>query len=128
MLGSVREFMNKAPWAGWVVAGVLLLAAVYMFMRGQTGTDPYSPERMTEMVTIRFTDTGDEITMPRGTMDKQLRHQGEKLDPSKGIINPKTGQPTGFLFNKEEWEEMVARINSEKEQARKGSALGGAKK
>ena len=123
MVGTIREFLNKAPWAGWAVAGALLLASAFLFFRGQRGTDPYSPERMQEMVTIRFTDTGEEVTMPRGAMDKQLRYQGEKLDPSKGIINPKTGQPTGFLFDKEEWEEMVARINAEKEQFRNRSAL-----
>jgi hypothetical protein len=124
---SVREFLNKAPWAGWATAGILLLAAVFLFFRGQRNTDPYSPERMKEMVTIRFSDTGDEITMPRGTMDKQLRHQGATLDPGKGLINPKTGQPTGFLFDKEEWEAMVARINTEKAEAKKNNPFSGGK-
>jgi hypothetical protein len=124
---SLREFLNKAPWAGWVTAGIVFLAAAFLFFRGQRSDDPYNPDRMREMVTIRFTDTGEEITMPRGTMDKQLRHQGAHLDPSKGIINPKTGQATGFLFDKKEWDAMIARINNEKEQARKGSALSGAK-
>ena len=124
---SVRELLNKAPWAGWAVAGVLLLAAVFLFIRGQRSNDPYSPDRMQEMVTIRYSDTGDEVTMPRGRMDKQLRDQGATLDPSKGLINPKTGQPTGFLFDKEEWEGMIARINAEKAEAKKSNPFSGGK-
>jgi hypothetical protein len=29
----------------------------------------------------------------------------------EGIINPKTGKPTGFPFDKDEWSEWIARIN-----------------
>ncbi|CAG0958478.1 hypothetical protein PHYC_00597 [Phycisphaerales bacterium] len=118
MLTRVRQFVNEKPWIGWLVAGLLLLGSVFYFLRTQRGTDPYSPDRMTEMVTIRFTDTNDEIEMSRGHMDRELRRRGDKIDPSQGIINPKTGQPTGFLFNKSEWEEMIARINREKEEIR----------
>ena len=120
MGGGIREFINKSPWMGWAFAALLLGATVFFFLRSRSGgSDPYSPARMTEMVTIRFTDTDDEITMPRGTMDKELRRQGDKLDPTKGITNPKTGKPTGFLFDKEEWDAMIARINKEKEEAKK---------
>lgn len=121
MLASIREFINKKPWIGWIVAGLLLVGSVLYFLRTQRGTDPYSPDRMTEMVTIRFTDTNEEIEMTRGQMDKELRRRGDKIDPAQGIINPKTGQPTGFLFNKSEWEQMIARINREKEQIRSSS-------
>jgi hypothetical protein len=127
MLSRLREFFNKTPWAGWAVAGLLLATSAFLLVRGQKSSDPYNPERMREMVTIRFADTGDEVTMPRGAMDKELRRQGDKLDPSKGLINPKTGQPTGFLFDKEEWDAMVTRINAEKESFRKGSAIQPAK-
>jgi hypothetical protein len=119
MLAGIRETMNKKPWIGWVVALFLLGVAVFFFFRSRSaGADPYSPARMTEMVTIRFTDTDDEITIPRGRLDKELRRQGEHLDPSQGYINPKTGKPTGFLFDKKEWDDMIARINKEKEEAK----------
>jgi hypothetical protein len=119
MAGGVREFINKSPWMGWAFAVLLLGATIFFFMRSRSNADPYSPDRMKEMVTIRFTDTDDEITMPRGTMDKELRRSGDKLDPSKGITNPKTGKPTGFLVDKDDWEAWVARINKEKEEAKK---------
>ncbi|MBI1189159.1 MAG: hypothetical protein GC200_00535 [Tepidisphaera sp.] len=118
---GVREVINKKPWLGWTLAGVLFAVMVYMFVRGGRNTDPYSPERMTEMVTIRFADTGDEMTIPRGRMDKMLRERGSSLDPNEGIINPKTGKPTGFLFNKKEWDEWVKRINDEKAAAKTNS-------
>jgi len=110
---NVREMMNKSPWLGWAVAGVFLAAAAVMFFRSQNPSDPYDPRRTTELVTIKFTDTNDEITMPRGRMEKLLRGTGVNLDPSKGITNPKTGQPTGFLYSKSEWESTVKRLNEE---------------
>jgi len=102
MFGSIREFLNKSPWLGWVLAGILLAVSIFMLVKGQGGTDPYNP-----------------ITMTRGQMDKELRRKGVKLDVSEGITNPKTGKPTGFLFNKTEWDEMIARINQEKEDAKR---------
>jgi hypothetical protein len=119
MLGSVREFLNKSPWIGWALALLLLCASIFFFIRGQRNPDPYSPDRMKEMVTIHFTDTDDEMTIPLGRLDKELRLQGDHLDPSKGYINPKTGKPTGFLTAKKEWDDIIARINKEKEEAKK---------
>src|SRR5262245_232385 len=119
MLAGVREFLNKKPWIGWALAVVFLCVSGFFFYRSRTaGADPYNPGRMTEMVTIRFTDTEDEITLPRGRLDKELRQAQGPLDPSKGYIHPKTGKPTGFLFSKTEWDEMIARINKEKEEAK----------
>src|SRR2546423_986391 len=120
MLGGFRSFLNKSPWAGWALAGVLLCVAVFFYIRSRSaGADPYSPARMQEMVTIHYTDTDEEETIPRGRLDKELRQQGDHLDPSKGIINKKTGKPTGFLIAKQDWDEMIARINTEKEEAKK---------
>ncbi len=119
MIARLRELLNKSPWLGWAVAVALGGVAVFLYTHRSSSESPYSPDRMREMVTIRFTDTDDEISMSRGQMDKELRRRGEKLDPTQGIINPKTGKPTGFLFNKSEWEEMIARINAEKEEVRK---------
>jgi hypothetical protein len=120
MLAGVRTFLNKSPWIGWVFAGLLLCASIFFYFRSRSaGADPYSPQRMTEMVTIRFTDDDSEITMPRGRLDKQLRQSGDHLDPTIGITNPKTGKPTGFLVAKDDWDAMIARINKEKEEAKK---------
>ena len=112
---NVREMLQSSPWIGWAVAGLLLALSVFMFFRGSVGQDLYSPDRMREMVTIKFTDTGEEMEIPRGRLDLQLRQTGGKLDPTKGLINPKTGQPTGFPFSKSEWEDMCARINASRE-------------
>jgi hypothetical protein len=118
MLGSVREFLNKSPWIGWALALVLLGASIFFFIRSQRSSDPYSPDHMKQMVTIRFTDTEDEITIPLGRLDKELRQRGDHLDPSVGYINPKTNKPTGFLVAKQEWDEIIARINKEKAEAK----------
>ncbi len=133
MLDGLREQLNKRPALGWGVAGVLLVVmGAVMWWRLSGGGDPYAPERMTEEVTIKFTDTGDEITMPRGRMEQELRYRTGQIDPSQGIINPKTNQPTGFLFSKSDWDKTVERLNEEKKlaAARAGGATdaGGSKK
>ncbi len=125
MLDKLREEVNRRPALGWAIAGVLMLImGGLLYFRLGSGGDPYAPERMTEEVTIKFTDTDDEITMPRGRMEQELRYRVGQLDAAHGIINPKTNQPTGFLFNKNEWDETVKRLNAEKEQAAQRSRTG----
>jgi hypothetical protein len=111
---SVRDFIQKRPWLGWGVAIVVLAFAIWNTLRGPSGGSVYSPESMREMVTIKFTDTGDEIEIPRGRLDKELRGRGSTVDPAQGLTNPKTGQPTGFPYDKRDWQGMIERINKEK--------------
>jgi len=117
MLTRLRDVMAKNPWIGWVLALLLLGVSVGLYFLRTRGDSPYSPDRMKEMVTIRYTDTNEVEKIPRGRLDVMLRRSGGKLDPSKGIVNPKTGQPTGFLEDSDAWEEMVNRINAEAEAA-----------
>lgn len=117
MIGRLREGVQRKPWLGWVFALVLGGLAVLLYLRGGRSADPYSPERTTESVTIKFTDTGEELTMPRGRFEKLLRDQGE-LDASKGLLNPATKKYSGFLVDKDEWEETVRRINAERDALR----------
>jgi|GEM_PF-591602 len=124
MLSGLREKMNKSPWMGWAFAGVLLLASLFMFFRSRSSIDPYSPARMQETVVIKFTDTGEEVEMTRGNLDREMRRSGDKLDSTKGVLNPKTGQYTGFPFDKNDWDQMIARINQEKQEFKKSPVSG----
>lgn len=115
---GMRETMNEKPWLGWIVAALLFVVAAFFAWRSlSSGGDMYSADRMTEIVTIKFTDTDDTIEMPRGRLIKQLLEQGGTLDPGKGLINPKTQQPTGFLFNKSEWDRMISELNADRAAA-----------
>lgn len=114
---NIRELINSRPWLGWAIAGILLVAGVWMYFHLGGQSDPYSQERLTEEVTIRFMDTGDEITMLRGRMEKELRSRSGQIDGNQGIVNPKTSQPTGFPIDKRGWEEAIKRINTEKVEA-----------
>jgi hypothetical protein len=116
-MANFREVINSKPWIGWAVAGVLLVVGGWAFLsRMSGGGDLYNPASMTEMVTIKFTDTGDTVEMPRGRMIQQLMLQPGRLDPSKGIINPKTNQPTGFLFSEKDWQRTIEQINADKDE------------
>lgn len=125
---GLRDEINKRPWLGWACAAALLGLSAYLFWRLSGGTDPYDPSRITEEVTIKFTDTGEEITMPRGRLERELRYRQGKLDPTKGIVNPKTGQPTGFLFSKSDWESTISRLNEEKDIMSGGAPVPAPKK
>ncbi|MDX2146172.1 MAG: hypothetical protein SFZ23_01520 [Planctomycetota bacterium] len=126
---SLRENLNKKG-LGWVVAGLILLVAVGIQVYRSFASDPNDPAFYQENVTIRFTDTGKEVTMRRGRFEKELRLQDGLLDPAKGIRNPETGEFSGILVSKTEWQQTVERINAEKriasERAAKGVAPGGA--
>lgn len=115
---GIRDEMNQKPWMGWVVAALLFCVAAFFAWRSlNRGGDMYSGSSMTEIVTIKFTDTEDTMEMPRGRLIKLLLDQGGKLDPGKGLINPKTQQPTGFLFNKPEWDRMIQQLNADRESS-----------
>lgn len=115
---SLRQQLNDKPWIGWCVAGVILVVAVVVyFARSSNSSMEYGQEYMTQMVTVKFADTGEEMELPRGRFEKMLRDSaGGELDATKGLINPKTNQPTGFLFNKSDWDKTVERINRERKE------------
>lgn len=114
----MRDLLSKYPWLGWAIAGLLLGLSIWLYIARSRGAGEYDPDRMKDMLTIRYTDTDEVEKIPRGRLDQMLRRSGDKLDATKGIINPKTGKPTGFLVDEDEWTSMIERINKEKEQVR----------
>ncbi|MEI7656451.1 MAG: hypothetical protein WCK33_00110 [Phycisphaerae bacterium] len=114
----MREFLKKHPSLGWILCAALLGVTAWLWFKRGAEESPFSPERMQEMVTIKYADTGETAQMPRGRFEKMLRDAGTKLDPQQGLINPKTGKPTGFLFDQREWEQAVARVNEQIDRAR----------
>lgn len=114
----------QSPTIGWSAAGLCLLLALFLLFRSVFSSSPYDLSKLSEVVTVRFTDTNDEITLTRGEFEKQLREVQGVLTKEKGILNPKTGQPSGILVATREWTETVNRINQEKEWARQNSPWG----
>jgi hypothetical protein len=113
---GIRETINQKPWIGWVLAGVFLLVGVGYIVWGKSTESVYSADRLQETVTIKFTDDNSTMTMPRGRLMKLLSERPQLVE-SEGITNPKTGKPTGFLYNEADWKAMVQRINAEKAEA-----------
>jgi hypothetical protein len=109
-MGSLRQFMQKNPMMGWVLASLLMIfAAVMLYMRLGAKTET---QQLAENVTIRDAETGETWKMPRGAMEKELYLRPFPLDPNKGLLNPKTGKPTGFPADA--WKDTVDRINAER--------------
>lgn len=111
---GLREILKSKPWAGWAVAGGLMLVCALVWYRSlNSGSNDYSIDRMTQDVTIRDRETGEEWVMPRGRMEQYLWDRPLPIDPNEGLPNPKTGKKTGFP--KSEWESTVDRITKERD-------------
>lgn len=125
-MNRLRELLAKSPWLGWVVAGVILLAAVFIYMRRSGMNDPYDPRRLSQTMSIRYADTGEVVEMRRADVELELRRRAGRLDPGAGLMNPKTGQATGFPYSKSDWDKTIERLNAEKQEAvrRRGKSLG----
>ncbi|MFO0831947.1 MAG: hypothetical protein U0637_08890 [Phycisphaerales bacterium] len=117
----MRSILEKYPWLGWALAGLLLGLSIWLYFARTRGATEYDPDSMKEMLTIRYTDTNETEKIPRGRLDQMLRRSGDQIDPSKGITNPKTGQPTGFLVDEDEWSKMIDHINRDKSEAKAAS-------
>ena len=93
---------------GWGFAAVLMIfAAGMLYMRFTTKTEV---AQLTELVTLRDSETGDTWQLSRGVMEKEL-YMHAPIDLNQGLINPKTGKPNGFPVDA--WKETVQRINED---------------
>ncbi|MGH7242887.1 MAG: hypothetical protein ACREJD_05660 [Phycisphaerales bacterium] len=108
----IRNLLQK-PAVGWSVAGVAILVGLWFFWQGMFARNTYDLSRMTEKVTVRFMDTGDELVLTRGELEERLRGLGGNLNADQGLVNPKTGKATGVLIAAREWQETVTRLNQE---------------
>lgn len=110
---SIREMLNKSPMAGWGVAAAAFAVAIGVFFwtRGSSGPEP------TDKVTVVFSDTGEQVEMYRGRLERELTMTSGPIDPSKGIVNPKTGVASGFIVDKADWERLCEQINAGKKAA-----------
>lgn len=118
---NLRETLNKNPMIGWAVAGVLLVGSAAYWLMGGSNEVP-AP---TDKVTVLFTDTGEEIQMRRGELEKLLSLRPGPVDPAQGITNPKTQKASGVILDKEDWARTVERLNAEKRAAAAQSSAGG---
>ena len=109
-MGSLRSFLQSRPMLGWGLAALLMLfAAVMLYTRLASKSES---EQLTETVTIRCSETGETWPVLRGVMEKELYLRSYPLDPNQGLMNPKTGKPTGFPADA--WKQTVDRINAER--------------
>lgn len=102
--------MRQNPMAGWGVAALLMLVAAVMVYTRLTAKSESA--QLTELVTIRCTETGETWQVPRGVMEKELWLRPYPVDTNEGLANPKTGKRTGFPVDA--WKETVQNINGQR--------------
>jgi len=112
---NIREALQTRPWLGWTLAGALLLVAIFLLLRPPGAGNPYTFDRLTQDITIRDRESGEEWTIKRGRMEQILWDRGGKLDSNVGLPNPKTGTLTGFP--KSDWEATIERIKQDRQAA-----------
>lgn len=115
----------KNPAVAWTFATVCLALAIWFLARSLWSKSDYDLGRLSESVTVRFTDTNDETHMTRADFEDKLRSVPGVLTAETGIVNPKTGKPTGVLVATKEWNATIDRINAEREWAKHNSPFGG---
>lgn len=123
MLHKIKDLFDRSPRTGWLLALLFLVGGVLLFVRLRAAPGMYSYEHMTQDVRIRCAESGEEWTVKRGQMERDLLMRAGQLNPAEGLINPKTGKATGFPVN--EWQETIDRLNEEKAalaSGRRGSA------
>ncbi len=112
---GLRDAMKEKPWIAWAISATCLAAAAFVLFRSQTATPPDSVQRLSQTVTIRCSETGNEWQMNRGQFEQMLLTSDGMIDPDKGIPSAfADGRLTGVLVDKKEWEETVERINAMK--------------
>jgi hypothetical protein len=107
--GGRNKFTIALLCVAVVLGGWLLMRTVL--------SDPprESVEYLSEEVVVVCEETGDEWTISRAKLERDLYMRQGMIDPSQGIANPNTGQPTGFPSNREkEWDRVIERINAQK--------------
>ena len=117
----MRKLLAERPMLGWIVAAVLMLGTAFMLWRQLSGGET---AELSQMVTIRDTETGETWEMSRGSMEKELYMRSFPVDPNEGLTNPKTGKKTGFPVD--DWKATITRINAERKDLAEGggSAFG----
>ena len=121
---GIRETIQEKPWIGWVTLAALFLVAGYLVIRPFMAQDQTAV--LSENITLRYEDTGDEQQINRGQFESlliQLSARGElKLD--EGMTNPATGKKTGYPVDREYWEQIVSSILAARAQyeAERGKA------
>lgn len=103
----MRDLLKRQPLLGWALAAAMLLLAGFFAWRNYQADDTV---QLTQMVTIRCTETGETWQVPRGALEKDLYMRAYPVDPNQGLVNPKTGKPTGFPID--DWAATVASVNA----------------
>ncbi|GMV25782.1 MAG: hypothetical protein AMXMBFR58_18130 [Phycisphaerae bacterium] len=116
IMEKLRKFINDRPWLGWAFAGVILVVSLFVYRALSGKNDPYSVDRLSEIVTLKCAETGFEWQMTRGEMERELRSRVGMAKPEDGLQNPQTGKFTGFPFDKSEWTETIERLNGERQE------------
>jgi hypothetical protein len=113
---GLRQALNERPILGWAVAAAVAVVALAMFIRNLGGGET---QELSQEVTLRCSETGKEIKMPRGAVEKQLMMRPYPVNPDEGLPNPDTGKLT--MFPVDDWKNMVSGVNaSRKPLAEKG--------
>lgn len=111
-MDNLREWVKANPIVAGGLVAIVALAGYVAWKQLAASGNATLHDTLTQIVTIRDKETGDEWEMPRGRMEQMLWDRPAPVNPNEGIVNPKTGKPNGFPIS--QWEETIKRINAER--------------
>ncbi len=105
----------------WAVFAALAVLMVIVILWGLRASRSPAADLASE-VTVRFDDTGEDLKMTRGQIERALIariFQPGPIDPAVGLTNPKTGKPTGFPADREYWNRLIEEAKKAADQNKK---------
>lgn len=123
---KLRELLNAKPWIAWTIALIAVGVAVLFYLRNSSGNEIDSVKSLSEMVTVRCTETGQEWEMNRGRLVQMLMQQSGPINVNQGIPSQfAEGRLTGVIVDKNAWEATVNYVNGMKKGISSRSKAGG---
>jgi hypothetical protein len=115
---ELKRLIGERKWLVYAAAGVAVLFLSFWGYRlvFAGGDSLMTTDSLAEDLPVKFTDTGETITMARGDVVRQLldRPGNAPLPPETRIGHPKTGKQTGIVGSEPSWKKFLDSINVER--------------
>lgn len=117
-MDELKRLLQERKWLVYAAIGVAVLFVGFWGYRIVFGGNDglMTSESLAEDVTVKFTDTGESIKMPRGDVVRQLldRPGNTPLPETTRVGHPKTGVQTGIVGSDSTWKKFIDEINVER--------------
>jgi hypothetical protein len=117
-MDELKRLFEERKWLVYTAGGVLALFLCFWGYRVVFGGSEslMTTDSLAEELSVKFSDTGESVTMARGDVVRQLleRPGSTPLPPETRVGHPKTGKQTGMVGSESSWKKFLDQINVER--------------